>query len=266
MNAATDEILVVNEYRPRHDLLRDRVILVTGAGSGIGAAAAQALAAHGATAILLGRDPSNLKTVYDGIEAQGNPQPAIYPMDLAGAAPQDYDDLAHTLLREFGTLHAVLHNAAFLPPLGPFATIGVADWYQALQVNLNAPFLLTQACMGLLGEAADAAVVFTLDDPGRIQRAYWGAYGVSKLAIAGMLAILADELENTSSIRVNAVIPCPVRTSLRARAFAGEDPSTLPRPAAIMSTYLYLCGPDSIGTTGKTFRATVPTTANASAT
>jgi len=244
-----------SDYRPAPDLLRDRVILVTGAGSGLGRAAALALAAHGATLVLLGRQVRALEKVYDTIEQAGGPQPAIYPLNLEGAAPQDYIELAAKLSDAFGRLDGLLHNAAERGPLTPIRLYDPETWGRTLQVNVNAPFLLTRACLGLLEAAADASIVFTADSVGRRGKAYWGAYGVSKFAVEGLMQILADEHDGSTGIRVNSLDPGVVRTRGRISAYPGIDPSTLPEPESVMPSYLWLLGPDSRGVTGQALTA-----------
>ena len=243
------------DYQARPDLLAGRIILVTGAGDGIGAAAAKACAAHGATVILLGRTTRKLEKVYDEIEEAGHPQPAIYPMNLEGASPKDYDDLANTIEQEFGRLDGLLHNASLLGTLTPLGQYDTEQWSKVMQVNLNAPFLLTQACLELLKKSDDASVLFSSSSVGRQGRAYWGAYAISKAANENMMQIWADELESNTRVRANSINPGATRTSMRARAYPGEDPNTLPRPAEILATYLYLLGPDSKGISGQQFNA-----------
>ena len=245
----------MKDYQPRPDLLAGRVILVTGAGDGIGAAAAKACAAHGATVILLGRTTRKLEMVYDAIEQAGHPQAAIYPMNLEGAAPKDYDDLATTIEQEFGRLDGLLHNASLLGTLTPLGQYDIEQWAKVMQVNLNAPFLMTRACIDLLKKSEDASVLFTSSSVGRKGRAYWGAYAISKAANENMMQILADELESNTAIRANSINPGATRTSMRARAYPGEDPNTLPKPDEILATYLYLLGPDSKGVSGQPFNA-----------
>jgi NAD(P)-dependent dehydrogenase (short-subunit alcohol dehydrogenase family) len=245
----------MKEYQPRPDLLAGRVILITGAGDGIGAATARACAAHGATVILLGRTTRKLEAVYDAIEAAGHPQAAIYPMNLEGAAPKDYDDLAATIEREFGRLDGLLHNASQLGTLTPLGQYDIAQWSKVMQVNLNAPFLLTRACLDLLKKSADASILFTSSSVGRQGRAYWGGYAISKAANENMMQIWADELEANTHVRANSINPGAVRTAMRAHAYPGEDPNTLPRPEQILATYLYLLGPDSSGVRGRQFNA-----------
>ncbi len=245
----------MRDYNPTPDLLKDRVILVTGAGDGIGRAAARRFAAFGATVVLLGRTLRKLELVYDQIEQAGHPQPAIYPMHLEGASPKDYSDLARTLETEFGRLDGVLHNATMLGSLTPIVHYDVELWYRVLQVNLNAPFLLTQAVLGLMMRAADASIVFTADSVSEAGRAYWGAYGVAKGGAQTLMKMLASELETNTPIRVNSIDPGKVRSNLRLQAYPAGNPNEWADPETILGVYLYLLGSDSKGVTGQTFRA-----------
>lgn len=244
---------VPENWNPSSDLLRDRIVLVTGAGMGIGAALSIDYARHGATVILLDKSVRNLEQVYDAIEAEGNPQAAIYPMNLEGASERDYMDLAATIEKEFGRLDGLVHNAAMLGALIPIAHFESELWYKILQVNLNGPFLMTRACLPLLMHSPDASIIFNSDRVGRKGRAYWGAYGVSKAASENFMQILADELESNTRVRVNSIDPGPVATALRNLAYPGEDPATIRRPEDIIQPFLYLMGADSSGVTGKQF-------------
>lgn len=239
-------------YQAPPDLLKDRVILVTGAGDGLGKAASMAFASHGATVVLLGRTIHKLEQVYDEIVAAGGPEPAIYPMNLEGATPKDYEDLANTLKEEFGVLHGLLHNAAWLGSNTPMAMYDIEVWFKVMQVNLNAAFVMTRACLPLLIDTGDASLVFTLDDK---HTAYWGAYGVSKAALKGFMDILADEMDTDKRVKVNAVDPGPVLTALRRKAFPGEDMEKLKTPEDVMHAYLYLMGKDSDPDQGKIIKA-----------
>lgn len=245
----------MKDYQPAADLLKDRVILVTGAGAGIGRAVAPKLSAHGATVILLGRTIRKLEQVYDDIERAGGPRSAIYPMNLEGATPKDYADLARVLEIEFGRLDGLLHNATLFERLTPIANYDVELWYRTLQVNLNAPFMLTHALLGLLNRSVDASVVFTDDRVGEDGKAYWGAYAVAKGGTRTLMKILASELETNTPIRVNSIDPGRVRTGLTLRAYPGREPAEWTDPEAVLGVYLYLLGPDSRGVTGQTFRA-----------
>lgn len=243
----------LGDWEPAADLLQERIIVVTGAASGIGRALVSAGAAHGATMIMLDRDVPGLEQVYDRIVAAGHPQPAIYPMDLQGAAPDDYTALADTLAAEFGHLDGLVHNAAQLGALVPFANFEHELWFQTLQTNLNAPYLLTMACLGLLNSSQDASIVFTSDAAGREGKAYWGAYAVSKAGLECFMQVLADELEANTPVRANSIDPGPVRSALRKLAYPAEDNSTLHAPEDVVKPFLYLLGPDSKGITGRQF-------------
>ena len=236
---------IPSDYTARADLLAERVVLVTGAGDGIGRAVSLAFAAHGATVILLGRTVPKLESVYDGIVAAGGPKPAIYPMDLEGAVPDDHRQLADRLESELGHLDGLLHNAGLLGSLTSIEHYDPMEWLRVIQVNLHAPFLLTQACLPILKRARDASVVFTSSGVGRRGRAYWGAYSASKFAVEGLMQVLADELEENSHVRVNSVNPGRVRTAMRAAAYPAENSAELLAPEDIVLPYLYLMGPDS---------------------
>jgi NAD(P)-dependent dehydrogenase (short-subunit alcohol dehydrogenase family) len=246
---------IPQDYSPPADLLRDRIILVTGAGDGIGRTAAQTFARHGATVILLGRTNSKLEAVYDEIEAAGHPQPVIFEVDMLTATPQDYQSLAEAVESTFGRLDGLLHNASLLGERRPISSYKPRLWQDVMQVNVNAQFMLTQALLPMLDAAPAASVVFTSSGVGRKGRAHWGAYAVSKFATEGLMQVLADELENISNIRVNSLNPGATRTSMRATAYPAEDPNTLKTPEDIMPAYLYLLGDDSAGVTGQALSA-----------
>ena len=248
-------MLIPDDWQPSPDSLQQRIILVTGAGNGVGAAVAKSYASHGATVILLDKSIKNLEQVYDAIEAAGGTQPAIYPMNLEGATEKDYMDLAATIEKEFGRLDGILHNAAMLGALIPMAHYESELWFKVMQVNLNAPFLMTRACLKLLMQSEDASILFSADSVGRKGKAYWGAYGISKAAIENFVQVLADEMESNTPVRVNSIDPGPVATTLRSLAYPGENPEGLPKPEDILLPYLYLMGQDSKGITGRQFEA-----------
>jgi len=254
MQNKVDQATKMQDYTAPPDLLRDRTIMVTGAGDGIGRVAATTFARHGATVILLGRSRAKLEQTYDAIEDAGHPQPAIVPLNLETASVRDFAGVAAILEQEFGHLDGLLHNAAELVFLSRIDDYDYEVWEKLLRVNLTAPFLLTQACLPLLRRASDASILFTSDRVGRKGKAYWGAYGVSKFGLEGLMQILADETEH-SNIRANSIAPAPTRTNLRARAYPGEDPTKLAPAERFMNLYLFLMGPDSIGITGQALDA-----------
>ena len=236
-------------YQPAADALRDRVILVTGAGDGLGRAAAHAFAQHGASVILLGRTVRKLEQVYDEILTAGRPEPTIATLDLARAHGPDYAQLAEQISSNWGRLDGLLHNAAILGERAPIDHFDIAIWHQVMHLDLNVPFILTQTLLPLLRKSADPSVLFTSSSVGRRGRAYWGAYAVAKAGIENLSQVLADE--NEGRIRVNSINPGACRTRMRREAYPGEDPETRPEPATLMGPYLYLIGPTSQGVTGQ---------------
>ncbi|GLT17945.1 YciK family oxidoreductase [Vibrio zhanjiangensis] len=237
-------------YSVPSDALKDKVILVTGAGDGIGKQAALSYAQHGATVILLGRTVKKLEQTYDEIEAQGFPQPAIIPLDMKGASKQNYQDMADTIDSQFGRLDGVLHNASLLGVLSPFEQISEETYDDVMQVNVKAQFLMTQAVLPLLHKSEQASLIFTSSTVGHCGRAFWGTYSMSKFATEGMMQILADELSN-SHIRVNAINPGGTRTGMRAKAYPAEDADLLKTPLDIMPLYLYLMSNESQSINGQ---------------
>ncbi|MEL0167547.1 MAG: YciK family oxidoreductase [Pseudomonadaceae bacterium] len=243
------------DYTAPANLLKGRVILITGAGDGIGRACALSCAAHGATVVLVGRTLSKLEEVYDAIEAAGHPQPALCPLNLETATEKDYEDLADQLFDAFGKLDGLVHNAAELGPRTLLDNVKTDAWMRVMQVNVNAPFLLTKTMMPLLRASSDASVVLLSSSVGRKGRAYWGPYAVSKFAVEGMMQVLADEQDGTSNIRVNSLNPGATRTRMRAKAYPNEPVETNPLPEDIMPAFLYLLGPDSRDCNGQGLNA-----------
>ena len=233
------------QYQCPADALRDRVILVTGAGDGIGRAVSLALADHGATVILLGRTQEKLENVYDIIKERGGPEPAMAPVNLEVVTPPNCEELAQQFGNEFGRLDGLLHNASMLGDITPLEQYDYDTWLSVMHVNLQSCFYLTRATLPLLRRSEDASVVFTSSSVGRKARAFWGAYAVSKFATEGLMQLLADEEENISTVRANSLNPGATRTQMRKLAYPGEDPERLPRPEDIVAPYLYLLGPDS---------------------
>jgi NAD(P)-dependent dehydrogenase (short-subunit alcohol dehydrogenase family) len=233
------------------DLLRDRVVLVTGAAGGLGRAVALAAARAGATLVLAGRTVAKLEAVYDAIKAAGGGEPALYPLDLAGATWADYEQLAGTLEREFGRLDGLVHGAAHFKGWAPLSGVEPRDWLESLQVNVTAPFALTRHCLPLLEKAGAASVVLLSDECGRRGKAYAGAYGVAKFALEGLMQTWAQELEAAGRVRINSLDPGPLDTALRRRGYSqglgGRD------PALAADAVLWLLGADSRPASGRAF-------------
>ncbi|MHB0984629.1 MAG: YciK family oxidoreductase [Sulfuricella sp.] len=245
----------MKNYQVPQNLLRDRVILITGAGQGIGRTAALTFAAHGATVILHGRSVKKLEAVYDEIEAAGHALPAIFPLDLEKAESRDYEALADAIARQLGRLDGILHNAAKVDRPQPLEDQTLEQWLQLLRVNLAAPFALTRACLPLLKAAPDAAILMTSDTHGHVPAAYWGGAAVAKSGVETLVKIWAQELEIYPNLRINAVVPGPVQSPQRARTHPGELKDNLPRAETLMPLYLYLMGQDSHKTSGQVIEA-----------
>ncbi len=242
------------EYTPQENSLKNKIILITGAGAGIGREAALTYAKLGATIILLGKTVSKLESVYDEITALKLAEPAIIPLDLKGATKQNYIDMSATIVSQFGKLDGALLNASVLGELTPFTQIHEQIFNDVMKVNVTAQCLLAQALIPALQLAEHASLVFTSSGVGNQGRAYWGAYSISKFATEGMMQVIADEYEN-SNLRTNAINPGATKTNMRASAYPAEDKDNLATPADIMPLYVYLMSDDSLAVNGQTLKA-----------
>ena len=163
--------------------LSHKVILVTGAGDGLGAATAKTYASFGATVVLLGRTRSKLEAVNDWISTNTATQPVIVPCDLETLDMETANNLAHSIGEAFGRLDGIVHHASRLGPRAPLAHYALDEWLKVMQTNVNATFLLNQTLFNLLDTSARACIVHTSSSVGRVGRAYWGAYAASKFAL-----------------------------------------------------------------------------------
>ena len=228
-------------WQPAADTLADRVVLVTGAYGGLGGAVARAASRAGATVVITGKRKRQLEQLYDAMLAEGLAEPVIHPLDMELATPRDYAALAEGLERDFGRLDGIVHAAVSFGGLTPISMHKPDAWLRVMHVNVNAPYALTQACLPLLTQAVDSAVVFVLDDPALLQRAHWGGYGASKAALERFVAILHEETDS-GPLRVHAMLPAPMRTALRQLAYFGEDILQRPLPDAAAAAAVYLLG------------------------
>lgn len=241
-------------FYPQADCLAGKIILVTGAGDGIGKSAAIAFAKLGAEVILLGKTTAKLEAVYDKIVSLGYPEPAIVPLDMQGATKQHYQGMADTIEQQFGKLDGVLHNASQLGTIMPFEQWPQDILEKVMQVNVNAAFVMTQCLMPLLKKSPSASVIFTSSSVGRKAKAFWGAYTISKFATEGLMQLLADEFDNTK-IRFNCINPGATATKMRATAYPAEDPKNIAQPDDIMPAYLYLMSDESLTVNGQSLDA-----------
>ena len=240
-------------YAYGDDILKDRVILITGASDGIGRALALHSATLGAQVILHGRSTKKLEAVYDEIVAlEGAKRPSIAVLDLSIADTDAYVALVKSIESEFGRLDGLVHNAGILGPRISIEQYDIAEWQRVLHVNLTAAFVLTQQLLPLMHAAEDPSIIFTSSGVGRIGKPFWGAYSVSKFGTESLSQMLAAE--NThNSLRSNCLNPGPVRTKMRLEAYPAEDRETLVTPDDVLPAYIYLLGPDSQGITGQSF-------------
>ncbi|MBK67566.1 MAG: NAD(P)-dependent oxidoreductase [Nitrosomonadaceae bacterium] len=241
----------ITNYRPDKNFLKDRVILVTGAGQGIGRVAALEYAAYGATVILHGRKIDKLESVYDEIESKGGAKAVIFPFDLEKVNGKDFEVIVQAIRSQLGRLDGILHNAAFIPNLTPLENQTFEQWLTILRINLVAPISLTRACLPLLKASPDACVIMTSDIHGHFPTAYWGGFAVAKAGIEALVKIQAQEWEIYKNLRINVLIPGTAHTPQRTKTHPGEIKKNLIHPKELMSAYLYLMGPASKGVTGK---------------
>ena len=240
-------------YQYADDILQGRVIMITGATDGIGRALALHVVGLGAQVILHGRSTRKLETIYDEIEAiDGAPRPSIAVLDLSIADRDAYVSLTESVQKEFGHLDGLVHNAGILGPRLSIEQYDVTDWQRVLHVNLTAPFVLTQQLFPLLKKSADPSVIFTSSGVGRVGKAFWGAYSVSKFGTESLSQMLAVENSHIP-LRSNCINPGPVRTKMRLDAYPAEDRDALLTPEDVVAAYVYLLGPDSKGVTGQSF-------------
>jgi|SaaInlStandDraft_1057018.scaffolds.fasta_scaffold03131_4 NAD(P)-dependent dehydrogenase (short-subunit alcohol dehydrogenase family) len=247
----------ISHYLAEENSLKDRVVMVTGAGSGIGKSAAIAYAAAGATIILAGRTVGKLESVYDQIIETGGTEPLIYPVDFEGATEDDFNELANQIDQQFGRLDGLLLNAGILGQRTPLAKYRQDVWDKVFRVNVSSQHLLTKALMPILEASENASVIFTTSGVGRVGRPFWGAYAASKFAVEGLVQIWAAENEGLNSVRINCINPGATSTQMRATAFPAENPESIASPEDIMPAYLYLMGPASFGVNGQSIDAQI---------
>jgi NAD(P)-dependent dehydrogenase (short-subunit alcohol dehydrogenase family) len=216
--------------------LTDKTILITGASDGIGKATAIECAKAGATVIIHGKTQPKLELLYDEIVDAGYTEPVIYPLDFEKMTPDDCETLNDTIQKEFGKLDGLFNNAGWLGASTPIQLYDTKLWHRVMQINLNATYLLTQACLPLLSSADTSSILFNIDIK---NTAYWGAYGVSKAGVRSFMEILADEME-TSTINVCGLIPGTVKTGFRTRAFPAENPTNLSAPEEVGKAAAFL--------------------------
>jgi len=210
--------------------LAGKTILITGAAGGLGAVLALQCAKAGAELVLLDKDRRGLNQLSDKITDQDLISPGIYPMDLAGAGLDDFNDLVEIVQSEFGGLYALIHCALDFDGLQPLEQVTPQDWLQSMQVNVNAPWLLSCALLPLLKQSKNGRLFFMLDDLEMVTGSYWGAYGTGKAALTGLVRQFDETLSNTE-VSVRGINPGAMRTGFRAKVYHAENPMEQPDPA-----------------------------------
>ncbi len=230
-------------YVSAPDSLKGRIILVTGAGQGLGRAAALAFAQHGASVILHGRKLSKLEAVYDEIESLGGAQPALMPLDFLAATQADLDGFAQSIHVTFGRLDGIFHGASHFSPLAPLASIDLDSWQKHATVNLLVPAALTKACMMLLNRSTRASVVWLSETHALQPTPYWGPFAAIKSALGPLATMWQGESTSTDQVRFHLCVPGPVASPARSISHPGELSSSLPSAESLAPHFVYLMSP-----------------------
>lgn len=244
---------LINNYQPADNSMAGKTVLITGAAGGLGSSLAHAAAGLGANLVLLDNNEKALNLLHDSIETDTGKQPGLYPLDIRGASPDDYQQLAETINEVFNGLNGLVHCAATLGQISPFDNIDAKHWQDTFTTNLHGPVLMTQSLLPLIRRSGNGSIIFTTDDK---NSAYWGAYGVSKASITPTMRIIADELDSLIDanknfpVTCNAINPGPMRTNIRSSAFPGEDPNTICKPQDKVPAFLYLLSEEARGLNG----------------
>ena len=221
-------------------ILKNKTIVISGAGSGIGRQAAKSFSEHGANLILLSKNIKKLETLYDEIIDEKKNDVIIQPLNFEIAEENDFEKIISAIKDKYPSIDGLLNNAGVLGEKKPLEQYNYATWKNVIKVNVDASFLLTKSLLPLLKKSNSSSIIFTSSGVGRKGRAYWGAYSISKFATEAMMQIFSEELQNTSSVRVNCINPGAVRTNMRESAYPAENPETNPSADKIMKPYLYL--------------------------
>ena len=243
------------DYKAQQNALTEKVILVSGGGSGIGKSAGLIFAEHGADLILVGKNPAHLESTYQEFLDKNLKPPLLHIMDLEKSNENDFQEINTVIEKEFGKLDGLLNNAGILGDKTPLENYKIDVWKKVFDINVHASFLLTKSLLPVLKAAENSSIIFTSSGVGKRGKAYWGAYSLTKFATESMMQIFSEELENTSNVRVNSIDPGRVRTKMRASAYPAEDPLSLLEAKDIMNAYLYLMSNDSLETKGESISA-----------
>jgi len=247
----THKSISISDYTPSIDALKNKIIMLTGACDELGHSLSVELAKHGATIILLDKSVKKLEQIYDEIEKNGGPQPAIMPLDIENAEEHHYQTLAKAIAEHFSQLDGLILNATILGQHGPIIHTDLKQWERALKVNLTSNFLFLKHCSAVLNAAERASCVYLNHEATQRGRAYWGTLTSPKAACLNLIDTLVDEWETNTEIHLNSLDPGPINTTLRRQALPGEDPSQHPLPKTVAKALLYFMDPGITWPNGK---------------
>jgi len=218
---------------------KDRLALVTGASRGIGRAVALELARQGAHVVVVARTVGALEELDDEVRAFGG-KATLLELDIRKG--DKIDQLGPTIYQRWGKLDILISCAGILGPLSPLHHVTEDAWNAVMDTNLSANWRLIRTLDPLLKRSDGGRAVFVTCNAAAAKTAYWGPNAVSKAGLEALVKTYAHELLSTP-VRVNLVNPGPVRTQMRAKAFPGEDPMTLPAPEDVVPLFLDLSSP-----------------------
>ena len=220
--------------------LEGRLALITGGTRGIGEAVAQRFAAEGADIIVAARTSEDLEALDDALRARGYDRAILVPFDVS--RPEPAIELSNIVHERFGKLDILVSNAGMLGTLMPVAQMDAAEFDKIIATNLSALQYQLYAVHDLL-RASDAGRLIAVSSGAALHpRSYWSPYGAAKAAMEFVLQSYVKEIKGTP-VRANIVDPGRIRTTMRADAYPGEDPKTLPEPSCITSTFVRLALP-----------------------
>lgn len=212
--------------------MNEKTAIVTGAAGSLGGEVSAQLVEVGWNVVMLDCDRARLVQVYDHIGEDGPGTPILHPLDLATAGTAQFDELLEGVSSQFGRLDALVHCAAHFDSLTPSEHIQPEEWLKGIQVNLNAAWLLSVLALDELRSSGGGKLVFLLEDLEKMNSSYWGAYGISKHGLRALVSQLAHETAQ-SSVDVKGVIPGPMRSPIRSRAYHSENPAEMPSPRPV---------------------------------
>ncbi len=230
--------------------LQDKVIIITGASSGLGRQLALAYTSSGASVVLLGRNVKTLEQIYDEVTALDKAEPFAVTLDLFTAGEFEFEQLAMAVEREAGRLDGIVHCAGYFYALSPLINQSIDEWMNQYRINAVAPMALTRACLPLLQRAEDASVIFVGENHAENPKAYWGGFGASYAAVNYLCQVAADEWSTEANLRVNVIEPGAIHSPLRMKTHPGESVSERKKIAAILPDFIYWMSTESAGKTG----------------